>query len=193
MIYLIIGGSCCGKTSFVKNTWLRSCSFEVKKDILPYTETSNALLLGKYSNIDGRERSGSDTISRSQICLIEEQIKKFQTQGKDIILEGDKITSKKIFDMLLPYKPKLILIHSSIEVSLGRNKQNDTIVKSSTLKAILTKAKNRFIEYKDSMNGISIDTSNFSVEDFKSFSLYNYKEYIEKYNRKKYQLNLFDL
>lgn len=180
MIYIIIGGSCCGKTSFVKNSWLKGEEFQVKKDLLPYTETKKTLLLGRYINVEERERSGSDTISRSQIHLINEQIDRFLTKGKDIILEGDKITSRKILDNLLQYSTKLILIHCNLEVSLYRNKQNSTIVKSPTLKASLTKAKNIFIEYRDRMDGISIDTTYFSLDDFKDYNLYNYELYVKK-------------
>ena len=186
MIYLLIGGSCCGKTSFVKNTWLKDKDFESHRDILPYVETDEAIILGKYSNIDGRERSGTDTISRSQVGLIGEQVKRLIGKGKDIVLEGDKATSRKVFDLLLSIdEVQLILIHCDISISLKRNEENNTIVKSSILKAILTKAKNIYVEYRDRMNGFEIDTSNFSIEDFKRYSLHNYTEYIRKTNQNK--------
>lgn len=185
MIYLIIGGSCCGKTSFVKNTWLKGKSFETKKDILTYVETDNAIILGKYSNIDGRERSGTDTISRSQVSLIGEQVKSLVGYDKDIVLDGDKATSRKLFDFLLSLdKTQLILIHCDATLSLQRNYEQNTIVSEATLKRILSKAKNIFGEYKDKMNGICIDTSKFTIEDFKAFSLYNYKSYIKEDNNK---------
>ena len=189
MIYLIIGGSCCGKTSFVKNTWLKGKNFQTKKDILYYVETDEAIIIGKYSNIDGRERSGTDTISRSQVGLIGEQVKRLLTFGKAIILDGDKATSRKLFNILLTMgKVQLILIHCTIDISLMRNREQNTIVRESTLKAILTKAKNIFGEYRDVMNGIEIDTSNFTISDFKNYSLSNYREYLKEDDT---QLTLF--
>ena len=183
MIYLIIGGSCCGKTSFVKNSWLKGTSFETNKDILTYVETKDVIILGKYSNIDSRERSGTDTISRSQVSLIGEQVFRLFEKGKDIVLEGDKATSRKLFDTLLSLgEVKLILIHCDTHVSLQRNKEQNTIVKESTLKAILTKARNIFDEYKTIMNGVEIDTTHFSIEDFKQFSICNYEKYTEQDN-----------
>lgn len=182
MIYLIIGGSCCGKTSFCKNTWLKDCEFELKKDLLFYIETPKVFLIGKYKNVDGRERAGTDTISRSQIGLFFEQVKRLLDKGKDVVLEGDKAVSRKLFDKLLELSSvKLILITSNYKKSIERNIQNSTIVKESTLKSICTKANNIFKEYKSLMDGEYIDTSMFSIDDFKTFSLYNYKEYMNKY------------
>lgn len=194
MIYIIIGGSCCGKTSFCKNTWLRDSTFEVKKDLIFYTETNNVCLIGKYSNICGRERSGTDTISRSQLGLIYEQVDRLIRNGKDIVLEGDKAVSRNLFNSLLKLSDvKLILINSHYKKSIERNIRNSTTVKESTLKAICTKANNIFEEYKHLMNGEFIDTSSFCIDDFKNFSLYNYKDFIKKYNSENSQLKLFDL
>lgn len=184
MIYLIVGGSCCGKTSFVKNTWLKDDNFEQKKDLLYYVETEEAILLGKYSNIDGRERAGTDTISRSQIGLMGEQVERLLEKNKDIVLEGDKATSRKLFDKVLSLgEVSLILITCDIAISLKRNVANQTTVKESTLKAALTKARNIFEEYKTIMNGVEIDTTAFFVEDFKQFSMRNYDKYIKQDNK----------
>ena len=85
-------------------------------------------------------------------------------------------------------KVQLILIHCTIDISLMRNREQNTIVRESTLKAILTKAKNIFGEYRDVMNGIEIDTSNFTISDFKNYSLSNYREYLKEDDT---QLTLF--
>lgn len=178
MIYLIVGGSCCGKTSFVKNSWLKDRCFEIKKELLYYTETDSSILLGKYNNIGGRERSGTDTISRSQIHLMGEQVERLISKGKDIILEGDKATSRKLFNKLLSLgEVKLILIRCETHISIRRNSENNSTAKESTLKASLTKAINIFREYRDIMSGVEIDTSSFSLEDFKRFSINNIEEY----------------
>lgn len=189
MIYLIIGGSCCGKTSFVKNTWLKGKVFEIKKYILTYVETENAIILGKYSNINERERSGTDTISRSQVSLIGEQVKRLTTLGKDIVLEGDKATSRKLFDyLLLLGEMRLFLLYTDIDTSINRHRVGNTPVKDRTLKAMLSRAKNIFMEYKDIMQGVAIDTSCFTPEDFVTFNIWNIEEYLDK---KDYSKTLF--
>ena len=183
MIYLIIGGTCCGKTSFVKNTWLKGMAFEAKKDVLHYVETDEAIILGKWSNIDGRERSGTDTISRSQIHLIGEQVKALMSVNKDIIIEGDKATFRKVFnELLLIGSVKLLHITSRIEKIIDRYYANGSKSSLSSVKASRTKAANIFVEYKDIMNGEEIDTTGLSEEDFKSLSLHNYKQYIKENN-----------
>jgi hypothetical protein len=178
MIYLIIGGTCCGKTSFVKNTWLKGRAFEAKKDILHYVETEEVIILGKWSNIDGRERSGTDTISRSQIHLIGEQVKSLLKHNKDIVVEGDKATFRKVFNELLEVGPiKLFHITSTIDKIIDRYYTNGSSSSLSSVKASRTKAANIFMEYKDMMNGEEVDTSGLNEEDFKTLSLYNYKQY----------------
>ena len=79
-----------------------------------------------------------------------------------------------IFDFLLSLdKVQLILIHCDATLSLQRNYEQNTIVSEATLKRILSKAKNIFWEYKNKMNGICIDTSKFTIEDFKAFKFDN--------------------
>ena len=189
MIYIVIGGSCCGKTSFVKNTWLNGKGLEPKRDILSYVETDEAIVLGKYSNIDGRERSGTDTISRSQVRFIGAQVEKLihRHGNKDIVLEGDKATSRKVFDAILELNipVQLILLHCDSQLSISRHREYPTTVSDTMLKAMLTRSKNIFVEYKERMNGIEIDTSDFTPEDFKTFSLFNYKDYIKDNNSNK--------
>ena len=47
MIYLIVGASCSGKTSFTYNSFLKGKEFTQTKDILDYCETNDTILLGK--------------------------------------------------------------------------------------------------------------------------------------------------
>lgn len=189
MIFVIIGGSCCGKTSFAKNTWLKNKEIKVKKDILYYTETDDVILIGKYSNIDGRERSGTDTISRSQIHLLSEQVGRLTVLNKDIVLEGDKVAFRSVLNQILNIgEVRLIMITSNIDIIIDRYLHNGSKSSISSIKSSRTKSINIYREYSKLMNGIIIDTSFFTDEDFKTFSLWNLDDYLDK---KDYTKTLF--
>ena len=92
MIYLIIGGSCAGKSQFVKNSFLKGKPFKEYKDLVTICETDTDFMLGKY-NLDIRQ-TGTDRISRKDIPLFFDQIKRLYRRGKNVVCEGDKISYK---------------------------------------------------------------------------------------------------
>lgn len=172
MIYLIVGGSCAGKSSFVNNKWVKNKKGTMKKDILPYFETEDSILLGIYDNEQGR-RIGTDRINRKDIKKILPQIITLYNKSpeKDIILEGDKIVSRPLWNGLIENKIecKVYLIECSPEKSIERNRKNNSTNKESTLKASCTRAKNIFNEYKDIFNGEIINSEN--IKDFSKFGI----------------------
>ena len=175
MVYLIVGGSCSGKTSFVKNKFISNDYGIMKKDILPYFETEKRIFIGIYDGKKGANgrTDGTDRINRHDIPKFAEQIIKFYKENprKDIILEGDKIVSRPLWNKLIEnnIECKVYLIECSIEKSLERNKKNNSTNKEKTLKACTTRAKNIFYEYKDIFNGEIINSEN--VEDFSKFGI----------------------
>lgn len=172
MVYLIVGGSCSGKTSFVRNKFISYDKGIMKKDILPYLETENKILIGVYDGMKGRTE-GTDRINRHDIPKFGEQIIKFNKENpnKDIILEGDKIVSRPLWNKLIENKIecKVYLIECSPETSIERNRKNNSTNKESTLKASCTRAKNIYNEYKDIFNGEIISSEN--VKDFSKFGI----------------------
>jgi hypothetical protein len=56
MIYLIVGASCSGKTSFTYNSFLKGNEFSNNKNILDYCETKDTILLGKWDK-EGRTKN----------------------------------------------------------------------------------------------------------------------------------------
>lgn len=172
MVYLIVGASCAGKSSFVKNTWVRNQKGEMKKDILPYFETENTILIGIFDEKKGR-RIGTDRINRHDIPQFLPQILKLYNEypNKDIVLEGDKIVSRPLWNKLIENKIecKVYLIECSPETSIERNRKNNSTNKESTLKASCTRAKNIYNEYKDIFNGEIISSEN--VKDFSKFGI----------------------
>ena len=149
MIYLIIGGSCAGKSTFTINKFLNKKEYKEYYDLLPYIETNESIIIGRIK--ENSRRFGTDTIARSQIHLIVEQVKRLISTKKDIILEGDRIINRKIFNELKETneKIKLYLIDISLKTCLERNRKINTISSDSHLKSLITKSKNIFNEYKD--------------------------------------------
>ena len=74
MIYIVIGPSCSGKSTFVVNSFIKGKNAKETKDILTLCETDACFLVGKW--FDSRRVKGLDRISRAQIPLIVEQVKK---------------------------------------------------------------------------------------------------------------------
>lgn len=170
MIYLIVGGSHAGKTSFVKNSFIRNKQIHVYKDLTWVTETDDCYLLGRY-DLDKRA-IGTDCISRCEIPVIPEQIDRLLSSNKNnIVLEGDKICSRTVFNHVksLNVPTKLYWIRVSPEISIQRNKEFNTTVSNKLLKSVCTKAKNIYYEYCDIFDGEIFDTDNES--DFKTFSM----------------------
>ena len=180
MIYIVIGPSCGGKSTFVVNSFIKGQNAKETKDILTLCETDTCFLIGKW--FDSRRVKGLDRISRAQIPLIIEQVKKLIPKNKDIVLEGDKVVSQKIFRELLltGEKCKLFWIRCSAETSLNRNRKNGSTQQESSIRAVATKAKNIFYVFQSEMDGEIIDTEN--IVDWDNFNLFTAKRIGPKTN-----------
>lgn len=196
MIWIIIGASCSGKTSFIKNTWFGNSIGLEKIDLLPYTITSDAILLGKYIGIESRI-VGCDKMSRMAYHKVGEQVKKLLDEypNKDIVMDGDKITENTVLRDLIGLNENitLLLITCSKNVSIKRNEKHG-YKNTSSLKATYTKSKNIFLRYKDNVHSAKfIITDDFKESDFKEFCLntanFQDKDKFEEYISK--QLSLF--
>lgn len=160
MVYLIIGACRAGKSSIVTNTFVNESKIKEYRDLTWVTENDNYYILGRYL-VEGR-RKGTDLISRPEISLFFDQVINLNSllPKKDIVLEGDKITSDVLFGKLkdsgIPCK--LYWIQCSAETSIQRCEQANDTFKNSNLKAVCTKAKNRFEKWFDDFDGEIINT-----------------------------------
>lgn len=155
MIHIVIGPSCAGKSTFVKNSFIKDSQLTLFKDIIKVTESEYAYLIGDYTakTVDGRLR-GTDAIARQYLKLVVPQIKNLiSDHTKDVVIDGDKIYSHNIFDALVDLTPfikvELDYIWCSEKTSLDRNKKNGATMKESAIKALSTKPYNLYMEYKD--------------------------------------------
>ena len=178
MIYIFIGGSRAGKSSVIKNTFMTG-ELKHKKDLLPYCETDTAYILGNYQN--DITRTGLDSISRSAINDIVPQVLKLYNNGsgKHIVLDGDKATSRTVYNELLKNncEIKTYWMKVSPQISILRSHANGIPTGDSHLRALCTKAENIYWEYCDKTNGEIIETDR--VRDFTTLTIYNYVK-IEK-------------
>ena len=83
MIYIIIGGTNSGKSSLTKNTFIKEQDMVVKKDIVTITETKDCILIGDYNRQD--RRVGTDTIARTDIKKMSDQVEALLSTNKDIV------------------------------------------------------------------------------------------------------------
>jgi len=172
MIYIIVGGSCAGKTSFVVNSFIGDSEVEVVKDIVTISRCGNNILLGDYGR-KGTRTKGTDTIGRQDINKIYDEIDKLvlEEPDKNIIMEGCKIVNHNLFDYLIQkgYDAKMYYIHCSQKKSIERNKANNSTVSISTLKAECSKAKNVYQDYKNIFDAEKISSED--ITDFSQFKL----------------------
>lgn len=172
MIYLIIGPSCAGKTYFTINSFCQKIE-KVYKDIVYLTETKENILFGRY-DLEKRAK-GTDNIARSDIPKIFDQIKKIllDKPNKNIILEGDKICSHKLFEKIkdLNIPCKLFWVKCSPQKSYERNLKNGSTCKFDHLKGVYTKSLNLYYDFEKTFNGEIIDTEH--IIDFCNLSIKN--------------------
>lgn len=169
MIYLIIGPSCAGKSSFTVNTFIRDQKCREYKDLITVCENDSCFLIGKYL-VDNRTK-GTDRVYRKDIPKILDQVKRLIPKGKDIVLEGDKICSEPLFTALEQTgEPcKLYWIRCTPETSIARNRKNNSTCSDRYLKTVGSKARNLFWKFYTAFDGEIIDTD--EITDFKNFSL----------------------
>lgn len=172
-IHIVVGGFCSGKSSFVRNSFIKGRTPKTRKDILPLTEFPDCIILGKYDTPEEGRRFGTDCISRSQINDILPQIKKLIPTGKDIVLEGVKLINNNLFDGIaqLGIHVKLWWIKIDPQVSVSRVRATGWDVSEQVIKTECTKAKNIYSNWSGVFDAEILDTTN--VDDFTQFSFQN--------------------
>lgn len=156
MFYIIIGQSGAGKTTFAKKHFL-TAPVTVKQDVIPYSECENGIIaLGKYDI--GKRTEGTDTLPYNALNSIKQQIKRFK--DKDVLLEGDRINNREVFDYIqrLGIEARLFLVVCSLETSMRRLRAAGSTITPKFVKTTKTKSKRMFLEYCDKFHGKVIAT-----------------------------------
>lgn len=157
MVYIIIGQSGSGKTTFTKNRFLNG-ETRVVEDEIPYTVCGNVAALGRY-NI-GKRTEGTDTLSYNSQEKIKRLLPRLIKDGYDIVVEGDRINTPDMFDYIkgLGQGVKLYLVKCSILTSIERLRAAGSNITISFVKATKTKARKNYQRYGKLFNGEIIDT-----------------------------------
>lgn len=157
MIYIIIGQSGSGKTTFTKNRFLTGQT-TIVEDEIPYTLCGNTAALGRY-NI-GKRTEGTDTLSYNSQAKIKNLLPRLIKQGFDVVMEGDRINTPDMFNYIrsLGEDVKLYLVKCSILTSMERLQAAGSTITITFVKATKTKAKRNFIRFAKIFNGEIIDT-----------------------------------
>lgn len=157
MIYIIIGQSGSGKTTFVKNRFLDG-ETSVVEDEIPYTVCGNIAALGRY-NI-GKRTEGTDTLSYNSQEKIKRLLPRLIKGGYDIVVEGDRINTPDMFEYIkgLEQEVKLYLVKCSVLTSIERLRAAGSNITITFVKATKTKARKNFQRYAKLFNGEIINT-----------------------------------
>ena len=156
MFYIVIGQSGSGKTTFVRERFLKGAEPEVYEDIIPLTRAGNYILLGKYG-IDIRTE-GPDTLPYNAAPKIKEQLRRLK--GKNVVLEGDRITNSGMMQYIaaLGEPTKLYLVKCKLGTSMKRLRAAGSSITPQFVKATRSKSRNIFIEWGRRFSGEVIDT-----------------------------------
>lgn len=159
MIYVVIGQSGAGKTTFCKNKIL-TVPFELADGYpVACTKSGDVYAIGKYGI--GIRTEGTDTLSYSALPKIIDTVKMLTQDGhNDILMEGDRINNDKMFLFLstLNIPVKLYLIQCSIPTSLSRLRKSGSKITETFIKTTRTKALKRFMKWGRIFNGEVIST-----------------------------------
>ena len=169
-VVVVIGASHAGKSSFVRNTFARGRVGEIKRDLMPYTEFDDCILIGRYDTGEKR-RDGTDSVERKQVGNFAQQVLNLLPKGKTIVLEGMRAVSRPMMNKLLDngIDVGIIWLHISPEVSFQRNQAFGNKLTLEQAKRLDTTCRNFIRDFKDKMNIVALDTEH--VPDFTSFSV----------------------
>lgn len=140
MIYVVIGQSGSGKTTFVKEHFIRNETPEnFWEDEIRLCRAGEVLLFGHYGV--GIRTEGTDRIAKHLWRRILEVLEEayLNWDYRDIVLEGDRVSGFGMLEGLLPFKED-VRIHCmvcSIATSAERlNRDSHTFIKCSQTKAL---------------------------------------------------------
>lgn len=158
MIYIVVGQSGAGKTTFCKENIIKP-PYQNKKDIVKITIGENNVVgIGDYGV--GKRCEGTDTIPYNFQSKIIKQIKKLADEEKNILIEGDRITTRAVMESLkiIPVEKKMYLVTCKLGTSLKRLRRAGSKITIPFIKTTKTKSKRLYMDYGSDFNGEIINT-----------------------------------
>lgn len=161
MIYVVIGQSGSGKTTFVKKRFLNGPleSLDKRQYPIPVTKCGEIYAIGRYGI--GIRTEGTDATDKMNgLPKIIQTVRKLVAEGKDVVMEGDRCNNDIMFSFLatLEVPVHLYLTTCSIATSLTRLRAAGSGITDKFVKCTRTKARNRFLKWGSRFDCEVIDT-----------------------------------
>lgn len=159
MIYVVIGQSGAGKTTFVKKHFLTGAMELIEKKYpVPVTKCGDVFAIGRYGI--GIRTEGTDTTARNALPKIIQTVRRLVEEKKSVLMEGDRINNDAMFQFLatLGVPVRLYLLTCPIATSLARLREAGSKITGTFVQCTRTKAMRRFLKWGNRFNGQVIDT-----------------------------------
>jgi GTPase SAR1 family protein len=169
MISVVIGQSGAGKTTLVRERFIRNQELKIFSKPIKYTIAGDTLLIGHY----GIERrcQGTDTLGYNQLPDIIKFITENYSKYPIIVAEGDRINNRKFLEFIKGLDSFVTIVLCSIETSLQRLKAAGSGITETFVKTTRTKALNSEILAKSlGIPTERIITDNSKTESTKDLS-----------------------
>ena len=143
MIYILIGQSASGKTTYVLNKF--TGEMKLNTEPIKHTIVKNDCLIGDYKT--DKDCKGTDTLPFDSLNKIIKFIRNNHTNFDNIVAEGDRINNKKFIKYMynIDEDCKVILFKTSMNKSIERRKQRNSNPNKKFIKATRTKSFNNYI------------------------------------------------
>jgi len=145
MIHVVIGQSGSGKTTYVRQRWLHGATEVLYSYPVPVTRCGEVYLIGIYD--DQRRELGTDKLPYNALPRIISTVD--MLAGSELVMEGDRINNRRMFDHLVMrrYPFGLILCRCPLDVSMARLGAAGSTITRRFVQATATKSRNNFLAY----------------------------------------------
>lgn len=159
-IWVVIGQSGAGKTTLVKERFIRGRDIKIFDKPIKHSIVEDTLLIGHYG-ID-RRCQGTDTLGYNQLPDILTFIESQKDNYRVIVAEGDRINNRKFLEFIKDKNPHMVVVLCSVETSLQRlraagSQITETFVKTTRTKALNSEGMARY--YKIPVERVTTDNS----------------------------------
>lgn len=160
MIYVVIGQSGAGKTTFVKNKFLvGELEPQGKAYPIPVTKCGDIYAIGRYGI--GIRTEGTDATDKMNgLPKIIRAVRQLVNEKKTVLMEGDRINNDSTMQFLatLGVPVHLYLLTCSVATSIRRLRAAGSLTTERFVKCTRTKARTRFLKWGARFHGQVIDT-----------------------------------